>query len=192
MTSDRLPLSSCPTARTWLGQFLPADRPVAASMLDAMLLLNEEQVSAALRSLLYRLAHSRKRTHRRIALHAEREFGGAPVFEIRMVADSNGRIRRRSTGSKGPLPVKPARGGSRVGSEGMVAFIISINTKPSSVRPRKAKWLPESVIFADSPFCLSAETHLRLRTWPGTKVSATGRTSTSSPLRRPRCPAWPS
>jgi hypothetical protein len=51
-----------------------------------------------------------------------------------MVPDANGRLRRRSTGRKGPAPVKPVRGSGRVGSEGLVAFVISQahETKPKS------------------------------------------------------------
>ena len=56
--SDRRPLSTYPTAQAWLTQFDAIDRPAVETMLDAMLLLNEEQVSTALRSQLYALAES--------------------------------------------------------------------------------------------------------------------------------------
>lgn len=94
-------------------------------MLDAMLLLNEEQVSAAIRSQLYALAKDRKGRHRRMALYAEREFDGTRVFESQLTPDRDGRMRVRALGRKGPEPVKPIRGSSRVGSEGLVAFVIS-------------------------------------------------------------------
>lgn len=94
-------------------------------MLDAMLLLNEEQVSASLRSQLYRLADGRHGKRRRIALYAEREFGRTSAFKVRLVPDVSGRIRRRAVGRKGPAPVKPVRGSGRVGSEGLIAFVIS-------------------------------------------------------------------
>ena len=103
-------------------------------MLNAMLLLNEEQVSAAIRSQLYALAESRHGRHRRIALYAEREFNGAPAFRVDMIADAHGIERRRSIGRKGPPPVSPARGSGRVGSEGLIAFVISQanESKPKS------------------------------------------------------------
>ncbi|WP_434056899.1 phosphoribosyltransferase-like protein [Bradyrhizobium tunisiense] len=103
-------------------------------MLDSMLLLNEEQVSAALRSQLYALAASRHGRRKRVALYAEREFGGAPAFTVESIPDAAGRLRRRSIGRKGPAPVSPVRGSGRVGSEGLVAFVISQAhaTKPRS------------------------------------------------------------
>src|ERR1700694_5782459 len=130
--SDRKPLSTYSTAQSWLTQFGATDQPAARLMLDSCLLLNEEQVSAALRSQLYALAASRHGKRRRIALYAEREFSGAPAFNVEMLPDADGRLRRRSIGRKGPAPVKPVRGSGRVGSEGLVAFVISQahETKP--------------------------------------------------------------
>lgn len=122
---DRQPLSTYLTARNWLGQFKTADQKDAAALLDAMLLLNAEQVSAALRLQLSRLASVRRGKHRRVALYAEREFDDARAFEVKPVRDAYGRIRMRAVGRKGPPAVKPVRGGSRVGSEGLVAFVIS-------------------------------------------------------------------
>lgn len=52
----RAPLSSDETSPQWLRQFLAADAKDAAALLNTMLLLNEEQVSAAIRSQLYALA----------------------------------------------------------------------------------------------------------------------------------------
>lgn len=131
---DRKPLSSYPTAQSWLKQFATADQPSAKSMLDSLLLLNEEQVSASIRSQLYALAASRHGRRRRIALYAEREFGGAPAFKVEMIPDADGQPRRRSVGRKGPAPVSPVRGSGRVGSEGLIAFVISQahETKPGS------------------------------------------------------------
>ncbi len=94
-------------------------------MLDAMLLLNEEQVSSAIRSQLYALAKKRKGRHRRMALYAEREIDSTEMFKSELTSDRTGRMRVRAIGRKGPGAVKPIRGSSRVGSEGLVAFIIS-------------------------------------------------------------------
>lgn len=131
--SKRPPLSSYPTARAWLRQFSAVHQPAAAGLLDALLLLNEEQVSAALRAQLYAMADTRRGRRRRIALYAEREFGGAPAFKTELVLDAGGRLRRRAVGRRGPEPVKPIRGGGRVGSEGLVAFVISqaVGTRPN-------------------------------------------------------------
>jgi hypothetical protein len=132
--SDRKPLSSYPTSQSWQSQFDAEDRRTATAMLDSMLLLNEEQVSSAIRSQLYRIADSRHGKRKRIALYAEREFGGMPAFEVHDIPDDRGRIRRRAVGRKGPAPVRPMRGSGRVGSEGLIAFVISQahETKPRS------------------------------------------------------------
>lgn len=118
-------LSSTQTAREWLSQFGAADQPAAAALLDDMMLLNEEQVAVAIRSLLLTLAGKRKGRHKRIALYAEREFAQTRAFEVANVVDSAGRIRARAIGRRGPAAVSPIRGSARVGSEGMIAFIIS-------------------------------------------------------------------
>lgn len=97
-----------------------------------MLLLNEEQVSAAIRSLLYRFADGRKGRRRRAALYAEREFPEKEFFQSRTTSDERGRAHDRAVGRVGPLAVKPLRGATRVGSEGFIASIIStvVETKP--------------------------------------------------------------
>ncbi len=122
---SRKPLSTYPTAEAWLSQFSATDRPAAMAMLDAMLLLNEEQVSAAIRTQLYALASKRRGKHRRMALYAEREFGRSPAFKSAPVPDRRGVLRQRAIGRTGPAAAKPLRGAARVGSEGLVAFVIS-------------------------------------------------------------------
>lgn len=132
----RAPLSSYPTAQAWLAQFdrSPADRTAASAMLDTMLLLNEEQVSAAIRSQLYRFADGRTGRHRRVALYAEREFPEREFFQSETTFDARGRSHRRAVGRVGPPAVKPVRGGTRVGSEGLIALIIStvVETRPET------------------------------------------------------------
>lgn len=120
----RAPLSKFATSIAWLAQFAASDRGAAAALLDALLLLNEEQVSAAIRSQILDLCRDRKGKHRRMALYAEREFQSA-IFESELTPDRKGRMRMRAVGRKGPDPVKPTRGKSRVGSEGLIAFVIS-------------------------------------------------------------------
>jgi hypothetical protein len=127
-------LSSYPTSQAWLAQFerSAADRAAAEAMLDTMLLLNEEQVSAAIRNLLYRFADGRKGRHRRAALYAEREFPEKVFFQSQTTSDERGRAHSRAVGRIGPPAIKPFRGTTRVGSEGFIASIISavVETKP--------------------------------------------------------------
>jgi hypothetical protein len=121
----RPPLSSTDSAGKWLSQISDADRPAAAALLHDMMLLNEEQVAVAIRSLLLIWARTRKGRRKRIALYAEREFAEARALRVESIADSKGRVRERAVGRKGPAAVSPIRGMPRVGSEGMIAFIIS-------------------------------------------------------------------
>lgn len=94
-------------------------------MLDAMLLLNEEQVSTAIRGALDKIAGGIRHRGRRIALYAEREFQESAIFSSVLLPDRHGRLRRRAAGRSGPPAVKPVRGRARVGSEGLVAFLAS-------------------------------------------------------------------
>lgn len=121
------PLSTYLTSQTWLSQFSrsDADRAAAAALLDAMLLLNEEQVSAAIRMQLYRFADKRRGRRRRVALYGEREFTDRTFFTSELLPDREGRLRLRAVGRSGPPAVKPMRGSTRVGSEGMIASVIA-------------------------------------------------------------------
>jgi hypothetical protein len=94
-------------------------------MLDAILLLNEEQVSAAIRGSLARIAAQQSGFRKRVALYAEREFPEHHAFRVKALPDSKGIVRQRAVGRSGPAAVRPVRGSTRVGSEGYVAFIIS-------------------------------------------------------------------
>jgi len=129
----RPPLSTTETGKAWLSQFASWDRPAAASLLDALMLMNDEQVATALRSLLADLAQFRSglRKRKRVALYAEREIAEATVFRVELVMDADCRLRRRAIGRQGPAAVRPIRGSTRVGSEGWVAFVISQAVKSS-------------------------------------------------------------
>ncbi|PBC19312.1 hypothetical protein CK226_29725 [Mesorhizobium sp. WSM4311] len=94
-------------------------------MLDAMLLLNEEQVVTSIRTALDRIAKGTRHRNRRVALYAEREFQEAAIFTSQDLPDKDGRVRRRAIGRSGPPAVKPVRGRARVGSEGLLAFVAS-------------------------------------------------------------------
>jgi hypothetical protein len=118
-------LSKSETGSKWLKQFSGSDRSLAEMLLDAMLLMNEEQVSAAIRKQLDTIARTRKGKRRRVALYVEREFAGEKFFKEELIRDHRGRVRRRAVGTSGPAAIKPLRGGPRVGSEGLVAFLVS-------------------------------------------------------------------
>jgi hypothetical protein len=124
-------LSATETGKAWLSQFAFPDRPAAASLLDALTLINDEQVATALRSLLADLAEHRSGLRKRVALYAEREIAEATAFRVALVTDDDGRLRRRAIGRHGPSAVRPIRGSTRVGSEGWVAFVISQAVKAS-------------------------------------------------------------
>jgi hypothetical protein len=94
-------------------------------MLDALLLLNEEQVSTAIRGALDKIAKGARHRSKRIALYAEREFQQSAIFSSERLPDRHGRLRWRAIGRSGPPAVNPVRGRSRVGSEGLVAFLAS-------------------------------------------------------------------
>ncbi len=94
-------------------------------MLNAMLLLNEEQVSTAIRGALDKIAKGARHRNKRIALYAEREFQQSMIFPSERLPDRHGKLRWRATGRSGPPAVNPVRGRSRVGSEGLVAFLAS-------------------------------------------------------------------
>ncbi len=110
-------------------QFAEHDRQSAAAMLDSMLLLNEEQVITSIRSSLDRVANRPSRGKKRVALYVEREFQESVFFKSEMIADKSGVLRTRAVGKAGPPAVKPIRGHTRVGSEGMLAFILSQQTE---------------------------------------------------------------
>jgi len=59
-------LSETTTGQSWLKQFNADDQSAAADLLDAMLLLNAEQVSRAIRSALTKLGNSRLNHRRRL------------------------------------------------------------------------------------------------------------------------------
>ena len=91
-------LSQTVAGAAWLDQFGFDDRTTAASLLDAMLLLNEEQVGASIRAALDRIAEGQRHRKRRVALYAEREFDASLIFEVQMLRDAAGRLRQRAVG----------------------------------------------------------------------------------------------
>jgi hypothetical protein len=66
----RQKLSATVTGQKWVLQFAERDRSSATAMLDALLLLNEEEVAASIRGLLQDLAAKRSGPRKRIGLYA--------------------------------------------------------------------------------------------------------------------------
>jgi hypothetical protein len=118
-------LSSTSLARSWLGQFRTTDQITAAQLIDALLLLNDDDVAAAIRSELRKLALSRSGKRRKVALYTEREVAESVMFQSKRMPGRDGTLRYRAFGDQGPAAVKPVRGRARVGSEGWTAFLIS-------------------------------------------------------------------
>jgi hypothetical protein len=121
-------LSQTLAGQRWVRQFKARDQDAAAELLDAMLLLNGEQVMSAQRSGLDELAAERHGMRgvprRRVALYAEREMVEATAFVSEPMLDRTGTPRMRATGPKRLAPISPRRGSARVGSEGLAAFVI--------------------------------------------------------------------
>ncbi len=122
---DEKPLSQYPTSIKWLSQFSITDRTAASLMLDELVLISEDKVSIAIREGLHRFSASRAGKKRRIALFAEREYAESTAFDSKLTPDKAGNLRMRAYGRNGRPAVKPKRGSPRVGSEGLIAFIIS-------------------------------------------------------------------
>ena len=118
-------LSRTRSATEWLKQFRAADQEVAASLLDALLLLNEDDVASSIRSELRKLARVRTGARRRVALYTEREFAETSFFKSEQRPGRDGIVRTRAVGNAGPPAVRPLRGRTRVGSEGWTASIVS-------------------------------------------------------------------
>lgn len=122
---SRTKLSSTNSGRLWITQFRSTDQTAAAQLVDALLLLNDEDVATAIRSSLRTLALSRRGERRKAALYAEREVAESVMFQSARLASRDGALRLRAFGDRGPNAVKPVRGRARVGSEGWIAFLIS-------------------------------------------------------------------
>src|SRR5260370_18012709 len=124
-STARPPLSTSPSARAWIHQFDAVDQVAAAGLADALILLNEADVAAAIRDQLARLAKTRKGPRRKVALFPEREFAESEIFKSALTPPRPGRARRRAFGETGPPAVTPLRGRIRVGVEGPGAFLLS-------------------------------------------------------------------
>lgn len=122
-------LSKTKTGSAWLKNFAAADRAAARSLLDSLALINLDEVSELVQEQLSELALQRTGKRKAVALYTEREFQEKQAFDTTQVKNADGSIRERAVGRKGPPPVKPIRGGVRVGSEGVVSSLIAQTVK---------------------------------------------------------------
>jgi len=121
----QVPLSQSATAREWLNRFSSADQLAATTLIDSLLLLNDEDIAAAVHGQLSTLASMRKGFRAKTALYVEREYPRAMFFDSPRALAKDGKVRRRAGGQRGPPAVMPSRGGVRVGSEGSIASLVS-------------------------------------------------------------------
>ncbi len=105
--------------------FATADRAAARSLLDSLTLINLDEISELVQEQLSELALQREGKRKAVALYTEREFQEKQAFDTQQMKNADGSIRERAIGRKGPPPVKPIRGGVRVGSEGTVSSLIA-------------------------------------------------------------------
>jgi len=122
---ERPKLSTTPSARAWIRQFAAVDQDAAVKLVDALLLMNAEDVEAAIRAQLAHIVAHRVGPRRKAAVYAEREIAERAVFKSERSAGRDGRLRMRAFGNKGLRAVDPIRGRVRVGSEGRGATLVS-------------------------------------------------------------------
>lgn len=125
-------ISKTKTGKAWLKNFDAADRSSARSLLDSLKLINLDEVSESIHELLDQLAFERSGKRKAVALFVEREFQEKLAFKIEQVTKANGSLKERAIGRNGLPPVKPIRGGVRVGSEGTVSSLIAQAVKKHS------------------------------------------------------------
>jgi hypothetical protein len=113
-------LSDSAAAKAWLEQFGDAERPVAAALIDEILLVGADEFRRGLRQLLDQILLER-RDGRPLALYAEREIQtqGARILPIFGMPND-----RRVTGL-GPAPVLFDPTAPQVGSEGAIATLLT-------------------------------------------------------------------
>lgn len=109
-------LSETQEGQDWLAQFRPEDAEEATRVFDAILFVPTSEFRRWIASRI--VAES---AQGRIALYGEREFPpNARFFPV----EAPGKV-RRAIGANGPALIRPRRGSPYVGSEGIVAQLIS-------------------------------------------------------------------
>ncbi|MBL3566931.1 hypothetical protein JMM59_18215, partial [Rhodovulum sulfidophilum] len=125
-------ISKSETGKAWLSNFEAEDRATARTLLDSLRLINLDDVSECIHELLDQLSSERSGKRKAVAVYAEREFQEKRMFKTLQIAKANKPDRERAIGNKGLPPVKPIRGGVRVGSEGIVSALIGQSVKRHS------------------------------------------------------------
>lgn len=138
---DSMKLSTTQEGQDWLSQFRPEDAGEAIRILDELLFVSTSDFRQWIAS---EIVTEAKRG--RIALYGEREFPPKSRF---FPVEAPGKV-RRAIGNKGPVLIKPRRGSPYIGSEGIVAQLISELAKrqdldllltpgPDRLRPMKSR-----------------------------------------------------
>jgi hypothetical protein len=114
--------SQTDAASEWLSQISDPDRDTAASLLDSMMLVGMEPLIASIRALI--ISHS-KSIDGPVGLYVERKMsrnpgGIVPLFIEEKTTDG----RLRAVG-RGPSPIVPESIDPEVGSEGILAWLIT-------------------------------------------------------------------
>lgn len=125
-------ISKSETGKAWLRNFEANDRATARTLLDSLRLINLDEVSEAIYELLEQLVAERSGRRRAVAVYAEREFQEKRIFQTQLLRGAKNSDIERAFGKKGLPPVKPIRGGVRVGSEGIVSALIAQSAKKHS------------------------------------------------------------
>ena len=125
-------ISKSETGKAWLRNFEANDRATARTLLDSLRLINLDEVSEAIYELLEQLVAERSGRRRAVAVYAEREFQEKRIFQTQLLRGAKNSAIERAFGKKGLPPVKPIRGGVRVGSEGIVSALIAQSVKKHS------------------------------------------------------------
>ena len=133
-------------AQRWLSQFSLGDRALATQLLQAIQLVSRDEFADGLRALIL----EKVREHAGpVALYAERELGHRLGVPHRLFKESPGK-RKRAVGAVGPPAVKATKPYNiSVGSEGIVAQLISELAKghPQKILDHPG---PEQIRKADS------------------------------------------
>lgn len=109
-------------ARQWLGQFSLGDRSLAEELLQGIQLVSRDEFADGLRALILEKVGEIKEP---VALYAERELGHRYGVPHRLFKETTGK-RKRAKGALGPPAVKATKPYKiSVGSEGIVAQLIS-------------------------------------------------------------------
>lgn len=134
-------LSETQQGQAWLGQFDDEDTALAARLLDNTVLVSTSEFRQWTAAEIIREA-----AKGRLALYGEREFPKHSRFFNRLVP---GKV-RRAIGPVGPALIKPPRGSIYIGSEGIVAQLLSelsrrgdvdalLTPGPDRLRPMKTR-----------------------------------------------------